>query len=217
MTDTKPRPPAPAPSEAIYARPLIQISLIFSAVLAVAAIVTTGPADGWRAAAETVSRFSVVMFVTALVVEPLSRLFPGRRLQVIAREHDSLMFAFVAAFAVSLVCVLAPAAIGTAQFTVPAIFYAGLNSAVLVVMFLSFRPVILGNIDARSWRAMQRIATAYYWLAFTMWNIGRLGASDSDGSWYIFSLTLLFGVVLLRLAAWLVTRQRSRPVAEKVV
>jgi len=216
MTETNLQPSAAAPSEGIYARPLVQFSLIFSAVLALAALVIGGPADGWRAAGEIVSRFSVVIFVAALAIEPLARLFPSRGLRAVAKQHEGLMFAFVAAFAVSLVCVLAPAALGAAQFTLPAIFYAGLNGAVLVVLTLSFRPVTVDKIGARSWRAMQRIATAYYWFAFTMWNFGRLGATDHPGFWYGFSFALLFGVILLRLADWFVARQRARQLAQKV-
>lgn len=216
MTETKQHPPATAPSEALYGRLLVQISLAFSVMLAIAAFAVTGPADGWRAAAEVVSRLSVVTFVAALASEPLARLFPSATMHAVAREHDSLMFAFVAAFAVSLVCVLAPALLGMAQFTAPAILYAGLNVAVLVVLLLSFRPAVIEKIGARSWRAMQRIATAYYWLAFTMWNFGRLGTSDHPGSWYGFSLALLFGVIVLRLADWFVARQRARQLANKV-
>lgn len=203
-------------SSAGHARVLVLASLAVSVLLAVAALVLTDAADGWRVAAEMVSRFSVLVFVVALGVEPMARLFPHTKLRAVAREQDSLMFAFVAAFAGSLVCVLAPSTFGSAVLLLPAIFYCGLNGAILVVMCLSYNPASNVQLSAASWRAMQRIATGYFWLAFTMWDVGRLRISDHPDSWYGFSLLLLLGVAAIRLTRRLVARQRGRPVAEKV-
>ncbi len=208
--------PAASQAEAAYVRPLVLFSLVFCAMLAVGALIVTGAADGWRVAAELISRFSVVIFAAWLGVEPLAGIFPGKFMGAAAREHDRLLFAFVSAFAMSLVCVLIPVVLGGTQFAISAIFYCGLNGAVLAVLLSSFRPAAVGRMSARTWRALQRVATAYYWLAFTMWDLGRLGTSGRLDGWYEFSLFLLTGVVLVRLAGWFVARQRGRQLAVKV-
>jgi hypothetical protein len=210
-------PPLAAPRTAFeHVRQLVLFSLAFSVMLAATALVVTGASDGWRIASEMVSRFSVVLFVTALLVEPLARLFPSERLRRFAKLHDGIMLAFLAVFAMSLVLVLAPSALGATQLSIAAFFYSGLNGVILVVMLLSFSPARAGYLSAPAWRAMRRIATAYYWLAFTMWNFGQLNAPGRPDGWYAFSLFLLLSVILARLADWFVARQRARQLAEKV-
>jgi hypothetical protein len=218
MTDTvRLSQPSTEPlATAKFTQQIVLFSLAFATILASAALVMTGSADGWRVATEMVSRFSVVLFVAATSVEPLARIFPSESMATAGREHNSLMIAFVAAFTASLVCIVAPSAIGSTALSIPAIFYCALNGGVLFILLSSSTARSIAFLSARSLRAMQRIATAYYWLAFTMWDLGRLGSSSGHDGWYAFSLFLLAGVVFVKLADWFVARQRARQVAEKV-
>lgn len=208
--------PAKSPPRPTFARPIVLVVLGLCVLLAIGALLVTGASDGWHVAAEQISRFSVLSFVAWLSVEPLAKIFPGKFMRATAAEHDSLLFAFVAAFAMALLCVLVSAVFGVAQLTLAALVYCALNAAVLVVLLLSLSPAAAGMMSGRSWLAMQRVATAYYWLAFTMWDMGRLGTADSGNGWYEFSLSLLLGVLLVRFAGWFVTRQRTRQLAGNV-
>jgi|KBSMisStaDraftv2_1062788.scaffolds.fasta_scaffold1009980_1 hypothetical protein len=193
-----------------HAQALVLVTLAISLLLGAAAFLVAGVAGGWSAAADLVSRFSVLIFVAALSGEPLAKLFPHLALRAVAREQDGLMFAFIAAFAVSLFCVLIPFAGGLEPFTLPALVYCALNGAILVVMYLSYHPSLVRQMSPPSWRAIRRVATGYFWLAFTLWSVGRLRASQQPDAWYAFSLAVLLAVPLLRLVRSVVVRQRAR-------
>jgi len=86
---------------------IVLFGFLGSALLATASLVLAD-GDGWRAAAEMVSRLSLILFVAAMIVEPLGRLVPVRALGAIGRERGSFTLAFAAASAAALVCVAAP-------------------------------------------------------------------------------------------------------------
>ncbi|HJW41464.1 MAG TPA: hypothetical protein VJ476_09590 [Rhizomicrobium sp.] len=189
-------------------------ALLIAALLAAASLVI-GASDGggWALAAEMVSRFSLLVFVAAMAVEPAGRLLRSQPTIAAARERPSLVLAFVAVSAVSLLCVAAPSWLGGEPQSLPSVAYCILTASILAVMLFSAHPGTRRFLGGPAWRAMQRIATSYFWLVFALTGIGRLIGPHRPDYWHGFALLLLVGVLLFRFADTFVTHWR---VAEKV-
>ena len=56
---------------------------------------------------------------------------------------------------------------------------------------------------------MQRVATAYFWLAFTLAGIGHLVGPHRTDNWHGVSLMLLVGALLIRFADTFVAHWRT--------
>ena len=194
---------------------IILFALLGSALLATASLVLNG-ADGWRVASDMVSRFSLLVFVAAMIVEPLARFFPTRTMRALGQERGSLVLAFAATAAASLACIVLPAELGGEALTVPAIAYCVLTGLILVVMLFSGHPATMRFLGAPAWRAMQRIATSYFWLVFTLSLIERLIGPHRPDSWPGFALMLLVAALLLRFADAFWANIRRPALAEKV-
>ncbi len=189
---------------------IVLFALLGSALLAAGAlIVDRAGGFGWRLAAETVSRFSLVLFVAAMVVEPLARIFPAVPLRAIARERAGLVLAFAMAAIVSLVCVAAPSYLGGDRMSVPAVFYSAITAAILVVMLFSAHPATKRFLGAPAWRTLQRIATSYFWLVFVLTGLDHLVGPHRPDAWFGASLLILTGAVLIRFADALVFKLRG--------
>ena len=112
--------PAPARASTSHAGQIVLFALLIAALVAVASPGFAG--DGinrWQFAADMVSRFSLLLFVALMVVEPLARLIPTAATETAARERPSLMFGFAGATAVSLACQAAPMWIGGEKLGAP--------------------------------------------------------------------------------------------------
>lgn len=191
--------PATARLETGHTGSIVLFALLGSALLAVASLVMDADeGNGWLLAAQMVSRFSLLLFVAAMLVEPLGRLIPG--LQSLGRERASLMLAFGAAAVVSLICVTAPAQLGGAEMTVPAAAYCVMTGVILVVMAFTAHPATIPYLSAPVWRALQRVATSYFWVVFVVTGIEHLVGPHRPDSWYGFSLLLLTAALLIRFA-----------------
>jgi len=195
---------------------VVLFAVLISALLAVAAL-ALGAGDGsqWPLAAELVSRFSLLLFVAAMVIEPIARLIPSHATRAAARERGSLILGFAAAAAISLICVAAPSQLGGAPMTAPAIAYCLLTGAILVVMLFSANTATMRLLGAPAWRAMQRIATAYFWFAFALTGMSHLIGPHRPDDWHGFSLLLLVGALLLRFVDTFLAHVRPG-MAEKV-
>jgi hypothetical protein len=203
-----------APAETAHTGQIILFAALISAVLVAASLsLNAGTGNGWRVAAETVSRFSVLLFAAAMIVEPFARIVPG--LRGIGRERGSLVLAFAAASAISLAALVAPFEFTGESLSAPTVAYCVFTAMILVVMLFSAHPATIRLLGAPAWRAMQRIATAYFWLVFTLSGIEHLIGPHRPDSWYGFSLLLLVGALLVRFADSFVAHWRSRDAVEK--
>jgi hypothetical protein len=179
---------------------LIVLSFIASAILATGALVITS-GDGAQAARELVARFSTLVFVISLLVAPLASLFPVRPLLAAARMRGNLRLSFVTAFVFSLACALLPASVAGQAFPGSAALYVGLNSVVLFVMLFPTNRTAMELVGAPSWRAIQLIATAYFWISFLVSALIHLVRDDGSTVWYPLVLMLLIATLVAMAAA----------------
>ncbi|MEI9991277.1 MAG: hypothetical protein WDM86_14675 [Rhizomicrobium sp.] len=193
---------------------VVLFAVLISALIAAASL-TLGARNGygWSLAAEMVARFSLLLFVAAMTVEPVARLIPSRATRAAARERGSLILGFVAASVLSLVCIVAPSRLGGEAMTTPAIAYSLLTGAILVVMLFSGHPATIRFLGAPAWRSLQRIATVYFWLAFALTGMSHLIGPHRPDDWHGLSLLLLVAALLVRFADTFVAHLRQRMAA----
>ncbi len=208
---------ATEPSERTSHGSQIVLFLVLISALLVVGSLTLGGGDGslWPLAAEMVSRFSLLIFVAAMVVEPIARLIPSAVTRAAALERSSLILGFVAASAISLICVAAPSELGGEPMTIPAIAYCLLTAGILTVMLFSGHPATIRFLGAPAWRSLQRISTAYFWLAFALTGIGHLVGPHRPDDWHGVALLLLVAALILRFADTFAAHLKG-PMAEKV-
>lgn len=194
---------------------IVLFAFLGSALLAAASLVVfAADGNGWAMAAQMVSRFSLLLFVAAMSAEPVARLVPP--LRALGRERASLTLAFAASSFVALLCVVAPSQLGGEAMSAPAVAYCVLTGLILVVMLFSAHPATLRRLGAPAWRALQRIATSYYWLVFVITGLSHLVGPHRPDAWYGFSLLLLTATLLLRFADSFLAHWRVQAMAEKV-
>lgn len=200
-----------------YTTPIVLLALAGAVALAIGTLAfETGNSFAWHDAAEYVTRFSLVVFVAAMVVEPLSRIFPTRTMEAMARERGSLILAFVMVSIVSLACALTPSQLGGAKMAFQAFAYAMLTAAILIVMLFSAHPATKKILGGPAWRTMQRIATTYFWLVFTVTALDHIVGPNVTDRWWGISLLLLITAVLVRFTDALLFKLRGvKPMAEK--
>ena len=178
---------------------IVMFGLAVAVLLAAASLLVTQDIEnGWHVAADMVGRFSLLLFVAAMSVEPLARLIPHAAIKNIGRERASLTLAFVASSGVALMCLIVPSQLGGEAMTAPAIAYCILTGSILAVMLFSTHPATALGGDAPAWRAVQRIATSYFWLVFVLTGIEHLVGPHRPDMWPGFSLLLLTVTLLLR-------------------
>ncbi|HEY4943475.1 MAG TPA: hypothetical protein VII56_18740 [Rhizomicrobium sp.] len=211
--------PATRAAETSHTGQIVLLGFLAASLLVAASLVlntANGSDSGWHVAAEMVSRFSLLLFAAAMSVEPLARLIPLQVMQAAGRERGSLTLAFAAAAAVALFCVAAPSQLNGESMSAPAIAYCFMTAIILVVMLFSAHPTTIRLLGAPAWRALHRIATAYFWIAFTITGLEHLIGPHRPDVWYGFSLLLLVGTLLLRFTDSFVAHWRYRDMAEKV-
>ncbi len=202
------------PQEGTHAGSIILLSILLSALLVVASLSVAVDGNGWNLAADMVSRLSLLLFVAMMVVEPLSRLVPNRFTAAAAQDRWGLVLGFVAAAAMSLICIAAPAQLGGARLAAPTIAYCVLSAAILAVLLFVTHPATRRHFGGPAWRAMQRVAASYFWLAFLLTGIERTVGPHRPDDWHGFSLLLLTAALLLRFAD--AFRAHRSALAEKV-
>ena len=170
---------------------------------------------GWATAADWCTRFALLIFVAAMTVEPLSRLIPVSALRTAARERAGLVMAFIAAMVLSIAFELAPWLVGGEPLPVTTAAYCLITGLILTVMLFSNHPATIRLLGAPSWRAMQRIASAYFWAAFMLISMCRMIGPHRPDNWHGFALLLLVTAVLLRFMDAFVMHWRGG-LAEKV-
>ena len=179
---------------------LIIFSFIVSVVLATGALVVTS-GDGAQAARELVVRFSSLVFVSSLLVAPLAVLVPAKPLLALARMRGNLRLSFVVAFVFSLACLLMPATVSGQTLPGSAALYIGLNGAILFVMLFPANKAATQLFGASSWRAIQLIATAYFWISFLVSALIHQVRHEGSTIWNPLVLTLLAVTLAATLAA----------------
>ena len=188
---------------------LVGLSFILSVVLAIGALVVTN-GDGAQAARELVARFSFLVFVSFLLVAPLAILVPARPLLALAQMRGNLRLAFVAASVLSLACVLMPATVAGEVLPASAVLYIGLNGLVLLVMLLATSRTAMQLVGAPGWRAIQLIASAYFWVTFLASAVVHLINFSGTSVWYPLVLTLLVATLGAIVAARFYGKRVSR-------
>jgi hypothetical protein len=182
-----------------YTAPIVLLTLLGSVALAAGTLLFEARSSfAWRDAAENVSRLSLLVFVAAMVVEPLSRIFPSQAILALGRERGSFTLAFVMVCIVSLACDLAPSQLGDGKMALPAFAYAMLTAGILVVMLFSAHPATKKILGGPAWRTMQRIATTYFWLVFALTALDHIVGPNVTDRWWGISLLLLITAVLIR-------------------
>lgn len=179
---------------------LVVVSFVVSGLLAAGAlVVTTG--DGAQAARELVTRFSTLLFVCSLLVVPLARLVPTRPFSALALMSGNLRLSFVTAFVFSLACILMPAAVAGEALSASSLLYIGFNGLVLLVMLFPTNRTATHLMGAASWRAIQLMATVYFWLSFVVSALVHITRHNDTAVWYPFVLTLLVASLGASIAA----------------
>jgi hypothetical protein len=206
--------PVEAPGQTSHTGQILLFAVLGAALVGAASLSLNGQAgDGWRIAAEMVSRLSLLVFAAAMLVEPLSRLIPSRFTRALGRERGSLMLAFAVVSALGLVCVAAPMVLTHQNMTAETVAYSGLTAAILLVLLASAHPATMRFLGAPAWRTLQRVATAYFWTVFFIAGIQHLVGPHLPDRWYGFSILLLVGVLLVRFADALVAHWRRPQLA----
>jgi hypothetical protein len=209
-TSAPPRPPGTAHAGGVLLFALLGMALLVTASLVVA------DGNGWRVASDMTSHFALLLFVAAMIVEPLARLVPRAPLQAAARERPSLMLAFIGVSAASLACLAAPWLLFGEHLPITSAAYCFLGAIILFVMLFSAHPATMRLLGAPAWRTMQRIATSYFWIVFVLVGIDGIVGPHIPDPWPGFSLLLLAATVLLRFADAFIAFLKTPPLAEKV-
>ncbi|MBL6938354.1 MAG: hypothetical protein ISS15_02045 [Alphaproteobacteria bacterium] len=200
----------------VFAGPIVLLALLGAALLAAGTLLFEMKNNfAWSDAAENVSRFSLLVFVAAMVVEPLSRIFPTKVTEALARERGSLVLAFVIVSVVSLACDLAPSQLDGEKLGLQAFAYAMLTAGILLVTLFSAHPATKKILGGPVWRTMQRIATTYFWLVFTVTALDHIAGPNVTDRWWGISLLLLITAVLVRFTGTLLYKLRPTPASEK--
>jgi hypothetical protein len=192
-------PAAARRTDSPHAGQVSLFALLISALVAAASLnLAVDGTSPWGLAADMVGRFSLFLFVAAMVVEPIARLIPSDTTEAAARERPSLMLGFAFATAMSLGCLMAPVYLGTEKLAGPVTVYSAMTAAIVVVLLISSHPATERFMGERAWRTLQRIATAYFWLAFSLIGIDKMVGPHRPDSWHGISLLLLVGALLIR-------------------
>jgi len=187
------------------------LGILGSALLVASSLEAAIGVTGWQLAAELVSRFSLLLFVIAMTVEPVGRLIPLRTVRALGRERAGFILAFGFSATTSLACLSAPYALKIAALSGPVIAYCGVTGFVLSTMLASGHPATIRILGRPAWRAMRRVAAAYFWVAFTLIGLDHVIGPHRPDNWYGSSLLLLVAAVLIRFSDALVTHLRRLP------
>ena len=206
--------PAASPETAHTGR-IMLFAMLMTALVAAIGFTLGEDGTGWGLAADWASRCALLVFVAAMTVEPLSHLLRLPIMRLAARERVSLVMAFIAAMAISVALDLAPWLLAGKALAAPTFAYCIVTGAILVVMLFSNHPATVRLLGAPSWRAMQRIACAYFWTVFALTSMGRLIGPHRPDDWHGVALLLLAAAVLLRFGDALLLHWRGG-LAEKV-
>jgi hypothetical protein len=191
---------------------IVLLGILGSGVLVATSLAAADGAAGWQLAAELASRFSLLLFVIAMTVEPIARLARVPTVQALGRERGGFMLAFGLSAGVSLACMSAPYLLKIEAPSAPVIVYCGLTGFILLVTLLAGHPATIRFLGAPAWRALQRVGTAYFWIAFTLIGVDHVVGPHRPNNWYGLSLLLLVAAVLIRFGDTFLTHlRRVRP------
>lgn len=190
-------------------------ALVASALVIAMALVFQGETiAAWRLASENIQRFSFFIFMIAFVIGPLSRLFPALGLQQVAQERYKFSLAFITAYAVSLLCLLAPyylpfaAPLARYMPTTTMAFVMGGASA-LLIMLASAHENAARLFGKMIYRFLDRLALVYFWSIFGLAAFDHLVGPSRPDAFFGFSLSLLIAGLLLRFADAFLEQHKS--------
>jgi hypothetical protein len=190
---------------------IVLLGVLGSALLVGTSLRSAAGLEAWQLAAELTLRFSMLLFVIAMTVEPISRLLRAPSVRALGRERGGFMLAFGLAAATSLACVSAPYVLKIAAPSPPALVYCAMTGLILLVLLLASHSATIRILGAPAWRAMQRIATAYFWIAFALIGFDHVIGPHRPDHWYGYCLLLLVAALLVRFGDTLVTHLHRSP------
>ncbi|HEY0105369.1 MAG TPA: hypothetical protein VGB91_04740 [Rhizomicrobium sp.] len=170
--------------------------------------------NGWALASNMVSRFSLLLFVALVTVEPVARLVPIALTKMAARAQGGLVLGFITAQALALLFLVAPSRLVEGRLALQTVAFCAVTACILVVFALVSLKMVERRFGGPATRTLRGIANAYFWLVFVLTGLeGSIGPHRPD-SWYGISLLLLTFALLVRFADAFAAQRR--PAAGKV-
>jgi hypothetical protein len=195
---------------AVLWRAGLGVLAVFAVALALglATLANVDSARAWYAAAENVSRFSVLVFLIFLVRGPASYFVPSA-VPASNRSEAMLLLAFTVAYATSL------------AFIVGRVCFTNTHAPAATLMFCAFAavvPIVLTASAQRrfarllGWQIVRSAAIVYFWLIFALSGLGHFYGPHRPDLYFATSLVLLLAALLLRATATLArTLHRAKP------
>lgn len=189
-------------------------AIIAASTLVAASIAALGYAleggwshDGALAAARWTARFSFIWFIAAWSASALAKLWPGDWRTVLLRRRRAVGLGFAAAHFVHLGALLVAVLIFAEPRPLTTILGGGLGYVFVALMALTSNDWSVRTLGPRNWRTLHTIGGVVIAAIFIVSYAGRL----EEKPWLaIPTLSLLGGVVLLKVAAWTKGALRAR-------
>ncbi len=160
-----------------------------------------GDGSAWYAAPENVLRFSVLVFACFFSWRPLSYLVPRALARRLTGSEDTLLLAFVAAYATHLGFIIGRAHFSGMRAPVDLVIYCAFAATVPAMLAASAyrqQARLLGN---KAWRFIRRAGVAFFWLIFALSGLDHFYGPHRLDSYFAVSLVVLFGALLLNVIA----------------
>jgi hypothetical protein len=153
----------------------------------------------WDAAAEYVSHFSSVIFLSVFIAGPAARLFPARATEMLNSTRNRLVAAFLASYAVFIAFLAMSFHVGDTRMDTTTIVFCWVAGIVGAVMSLSTVPNTVPLAHAIQDK-LQRIAMGYFWLSFVLDDVRHIYGPHRPDHYYGPALLVFIGAILLRFA-----------------
>jgi methionine sulfoxide reductase heme-binding subunit len=164
-------------------------------------------ADSAGAAARYTARFSFLWFLAAWSAGALATLRPGGWRAVMLRRRRAIGLGFAAAHFVHLAALLIAVLLFGSQASAKTVYGGGAGYVFVALMALTSNNWSMRALGSRNWKLLHTLGALTIAVIFAVSYLGRV----EDKPWLaIPALTLLGGVVLLKLAASLKTARTAR-------
>jgi hypothetical protein len=170
-------------------------------------ILRDGDMAATRAAANSVLGASSIVFALYFLSRPLSRLIRARATAALGRGSGALAGVFAGMQGVFLLWVSVPYVAAGEGAPLPTVIFVLLSAVVLGVFYLGATGRRFSQ--TAGGRTVQRLAVAYFWLAFVAHDVGHMSAPGWRGHFYDAALSLLSFALLVRLGDALLQKSRA--------
>jgi hypothetical protein len=153
--------------------------------------------EGWRTATRATARWSVFVFLSLFLAEPLARWSRARAVQWLKSQYRSLIFAFASAHFIHLIAILTYFAVGGTVPPPVVVGFGALGYLLIALLVAASTDRAYVSFGAANWRRLHVFVLYYVWLIFALTYISRIAKGPDR---------LAPGAVLALLAAALVAR-----------